>query len=81
MKQKIIQSNDEERKILIEAAIVRIMKRNKQSSHNELLQEVILELSKRFRANPVITNQRIEVLIERGFMRKTVAPGVYEYCP
>jgi len=81
MKQRIIQSNDEERKIMIEAAIVRIMKRNVSCPHNELIQEVILELSKRFRANPVITNQRIEVLIERGFMRKTVDPGVYEYIP
>jgi len=68
-------------KILIEAAIVRIMKRNYSCPHNELLQEVILELSRRFRANPQVIILRIEVLIEKGFMRKTIDPGIYEYIP
>jgi len=81
LKQRIIQSIDEERKFLIEAAIVRIMKRNGILPHNELIQEVTLELSKRFRANPVITDQRIEVLIEKGYIRKTNDPNIYEYIP
>lgn len=66
-KQKV----DEDRKHEIEACIVRIMKSRKQCNHNQLVTEVVEQLSSRFQPSPVIIKKRIEGLIEREYIKRS----------
>jgi len=70
VKQKTQQRVEEERRPQIEAAIVRIMKSRKQLEHNNLIAEVAKQLQPRFFANPTEVKNRIDNLIERGFLEK-----------
>lgn len=51
---------------LFQACIVRIMKSRKQMSHNDLVNEVTLQLTSKFLPEPLIIKKRIEHLIEVG---------------
>lgn len=51
---------EEDRKHLVEAVIVRIMKSRKTLQHNQLIEEVIKHLSQRFQPSPQLIKQRIE---------------------
>ncbi|CAI5451019.1 unnamed protein product [Caenorhabditis angaria] len=61
---------DDDRKLEVEAAIVRIMKARKKLDHNNLVTEVTQQLRHRFLPNPVIIKQRIETLIERDYLAR-----------
>ncbi|KAL9644431.1 hypothetical protein ABK040_013659 [Willaertia magna] len=61
---------ENERKPVIEAAIVRIMKTRKRLHHNQLLEEVVKQLQSRFTPNPQEIKRRIENLIEREFLSR-----------
>lgn len=63
---------DEDRKHEIEAAIVRIMKARKKMTHNVLVTEVTEQLRSRFLPSPVIIKKRIEGLIEREYLARTL---------
>lgn len=61
---------EEERKHLIEAAVVRIMKMRKTLAHRDLVIEVTKQLQTRFMVDPQYLKQRVESLIERDYMTR-----------
>lgn len=70
---------EEDRTIAIEAAIVRIMKARKTLQHQQLLSEVLAQLSF-FNPNPRVVKKRIEGLIDREYLERSQDnPGVYNY--
>ena len=71
---------EEDRRHLVEAAVVRIMKARKALHHNDLIAEVTRQLSVRFNAAPQFIKKRIESLIEREYLeRSTDDYRVYSY--
>lgn len=81
-KDKDVLSNNqiqEDRKIKIECAIVRIMKSRKTLDHKNLMMEVISQVNMNFKPDPMQIKQRIESLIERDFLEKTGAQGNFGY--
>jgi len=65
------ESVEEDRKHLVEAAIVRIMKSRKSLEHNQLVAEVCKHLSTRFHPAPQLIKQRIEKLIDREYLARS----------
>ena len=75
-KQKV----DDDRKHVIEAAIVRIMKARKLLSHTALIAEVTSQLQSRFLPDPMVIKRRIEGLIEREYLKRAPSDRkTYEY--
>lgn len=70
----------EDRKHLVEAAIVRIMKTRKQMQHSQLIAEVTRQMSSRFTPTPQLIKLRIESLIEREYLQRSASDRrVYNY--
>jgi len=66
----IPQAVEEDRKHLIEAVVVRIMKSRKTLDHNQLVMETTRHLQSRFQPTPLMIKQRIEKLIEREYLER-----------
>lgn len=61
-------SIDDDRKLYLQAAIVRIMKARKTLSHAQLVQETIQQSRNRFNPNIPMIKKCIEQLIEKDYV-------------
>ncbi|KAJ2229335.1 hypothetical protein EV180_001546 [Coemansia sp. RSA 518] len=69
-----------ERQYVVEAAIVRIMKTRKQMVHEQLVTEVIKQLSARFLPTPKLIKESIGRLIDREYLQRSPDdPRLYNY--
>ncbi|KAM6339101.1 cullin-2 isoform 3-T5 [Podargus strigoides] len=64
---------DEDRKMYLQAAIVRIMKARKMLRHNALIQEVISQSRARFNPSISMIKKCIEVLIDKQYIERSQA--------
>lgn len=61
---------DEDRKHIVDATIVKVMKSRKVIDHNSLVTESTKILSIKFQPDPLLIKKRIEGLIERDYMER-----------
>jgi cullin 1 len=70
---------EEDRTIVIEASIVRIMKSRKQLHHQQLVGEVLHQLTF-FKPDTAAIKRRIEALIDREYLERDASdPTIYKY--
>lgn len=70
-----------ERQNIIDAVVVRIMKARKTEKHNQLLEDVMRQITI-FMPQPQMIKQRIESLIEREYLKRDENDrGKYIYLP
>ncbi|UMM20479.1 hypothetical protein L5515_015738 [Caenorhabditis briggsae] len=75
--QKVV---DENRTFIISAAIVRIMKMRKQSTHQNLMTELIDQLKTRFKPKVELIKKCIGMMIEKEYIRRNKDDrDIYEY--
>ncbi|APA08332.1 hypothetical protein SS1G_13261 [Sclerotinia sclerotiorum 1980 UF-70] len=71
--------NDEHRGSVMDTVIVRIMKARKECPHQQLVAEVISQLSQRFQPNINMMKRRIESLIEREYLERIEDANIPTY--
>ncbi len=70
---------EDDRTIVIEASIVRIMKARKQLQHQQLVGEVMHQLTF-FKPDTTAIKRRVEALIEREYLERDASdPNIYKY--
>ena len=79
-KKKVQEDVDKDRRYAIDAAIVRTMKSRKVLPHQQLVLEVVQQLTKMFKPDFKIIKKRIEDLISRDYLeRDKDNPNVFKY--
>mmetsp|Transcript_4340 Transcript_4340/g.5014 ORF Transcript_4340/g.5014 Transcript_4340/m.5014 type:complete len:742 (+) Transcript_4340:144-2369(+) len=79
-KTKIIQDVDQDRRYAIDAAVVRTMKSRKVLAHQQLVLEVVNQLSRMFKPDFKVIKKRIEDLITREYLeRDRENPNLFRY--
>ncbi|CAF3684541.1 unnamed protein product [Rotaria socialis] len=68
--QHLNQSIDEDRKFVIQAAIIRIMKQTQRLKYSLLVQQVIEQLSSRFTIKVPLVKKCIDLLIDRDYLER-----------
>ena len=61
---------DEDRRHMVEATIVKVMKTRRRIDHNGLMTETTKILSQKFNPDPVMIKKRIESLIDREYLER-----------
>jgi len=61
---------DEDRRHMVEATIVKVMKTRRKIEHNALIAEATKILSQKFNPDPTMIKKRIESLIDREYMER-----------
>lgn len=71
---------ESDRKLIVQACIVRIMKTRKVMKHHQLISEVITQLSPRFKPTILLIKRCITALIEREYIKRDANEfDAYEY--
>eukprot|EP00879_Flechtneria_rotunda_P002533 GHRR01002731.1.p1 GENE.GHRR01002731.1~~GHRR01002731.1.p1 ORF type:complete len:747 (+),score=283.31 GHRR01002731.1:715-2955(+) len=79
-KKKVIEDVDKDRRYAIDAAIVRTMKSRKVLQHQQLVLEVVQQLSRMFKPDFKLIKKRIEDLIARDYLeRDKDNPQLFKY--
>jgi cullin 3 len=73
------QRTNEERGMVIEAALVRIMKARKTMSHNDLMRETLTQFAGRFVPDVNMIKKKIEGLIEKEYLERGPDPSKPTY--
>jgi len=77
--QEVHENVQQDRKLAIEACIVRVMKARNHLTHQQLVMEVSQSLSQLFRPDARIIKKRIEDLIQRDYLERDETGSGYNY--